>query len=848
MNKRLFSLPKIKKPTSLAGCPTCGLYKDCKSPKMEATGEGRKGILVIAEAPGKMEDERGKQLLGEAGQYLRRILKTFDIDLDEDCRKINAINCRPPKNREPSDHEINICRSRVWDEIEQFKPKMILLLGGAALKSFLGHRWRKNLRGISTWRGWTIPDRDVEAWVCPTYHPSYVLRTKKKQPVVEKFFIDDIERAVKHSRRRFPSFKPEESKIRALTLREAGKALESLADERPELISFDYEATGLKPHARGHEIVCCSISKGPDEAFSFMWDEMLKKPFMEVMTNPRIGKTAHNLKFEDMWTSVRISPDEIQGWKWCSMTAAHILDNREYITGLKFQVYVHFGIIDYDSSIQEYLISDKGSANNFNNIHDAPEDKLLLYCGFDAMYGHRLTLKQMNQMPDHGPLKGYDLFHHGLFALKDMERNGFCVDLKHCKTQHDKLTKKIKTKEQDLKESKLAKVWKERYGSDTSFGSDSQLAEVLYEQMGIEPAKYTDKDNPSVDQDALEKTNVDGINELLDIRKFKKTRDTYLSGLVNESVAGKVYPFFHLNFARSYRSSSSDPNWQNMPVRDPLVRRMVRKAIMPSPGNQILEIDYSGIEVGISCCYHEDPVMITYVTDKSTDMHRDMAMQCYMLREDEVEKMVRFYAKNGFVFPQFYGDYYGNCATALWDAVGKNDLRVKGSGKPMKEHLKDKSIRSYQAFEKHIKKVEQDFWERRFKVYARWKKKQVALYNKHGYVEMLTGFRCTDLLDDKQVVNRPIQGSAFHCLLWSLVKIRKRLRKPHTETKLIGQIHDSGIMDAHPPEVSTLLYDINQITTVDLLKEWDWIIVPLEIEAEITPIDKPWYYKEEVAI
>src|SRR3990167_7733579 len=109
MRKGFFSLSSITSPkpsSEVAKCGLCGLAKTCKSPKMPYTGEGRKKILVVAEAPGRKEDEKGTQLIGQDGQLLRQTLKQLDIDLDWDCWKTNAVICRPPNNITPKEEQI----------------------------------------------------------------------------------------------------------------------------------------------------------------------------------------------------------------------------------------------------------------------------------------------------------------------------------------------------------------------------------------------------------------------------------------------------------------------------------------------------------------------------------------------------------------------------------------------------------------------------------------------------------------------------------------------------------------------------------------------------------------------
>jgi len=106
------------------------------------------------------------------------------------------------------------------------------------------------------------------------------------------------------------------------------------------------------------------------------------------------------MKFEEIW-SAEILGQPVQNWGFDSMLAAHILDNRTGISGLKFQTYVNFGIIDYDSDINQYLKATRDGANSFNKVRELAETergrkKLLTYCALDSLYEYRLATKQMN--------------------------------------------------------------------------------------------------------------------------------------------------------------------------------------------------------------------------------------------------------------------------------------------------------------------------------------------------------------------------------------------------------------------------------------------------------------------
>lgn len=129
------------------------------------------------------------------------------------------------------------------------------------------------------------------------------------------------------------------------------------------------------------------------------------KPFLDLLGNPSILKVGHNIKYEDMWSKVYFD-QSVEGWYWDTMLMSHVLDNRDGITSLKFQTYINFGIIDYASEIEPYLKADDSkNGNAFNSVmqllsNENWKDKLLKYCGFDAVYTYRLWKIQSTLMKD----------------------------------------------------------------------------------------------------------------------------------------------------------------------------------------------------------------------------------------------------------------------------------------------------------------------------------------------------------------------------------------------------------------------------------------------------------------
>lgn len=97
---------------------------------------------------------------------------------------------------------------------------------------------------------------------------------------------------------------------------------------------------------------------------------------------------------------------------------------------------------------------------------------------------------------------------------------------------------------------------------------------------------------------------------------------------------------------------------------------------------------------------------------------------------------------------------------------------------------------------------------------------------------MLSGFRCAGVFGKKEICNYPIQGTAFHCLLWSLIQLDRWLAKNKMRTLIVGQIHDSMLLDVDARELPDVVGRITEIITSDLPRHWPWIIVPLTVEME----------------
>lgn len=833
-------------------CGKCKLYEGCRSPQMEPTGEGRRQVLIIAEAPGRQEDEQGEQLVGEVGQFLSKRLKKLGLDLRKDFWKINAINCRPPGNRTPKATEIDSCKPMVDAAIRKFQPKFIWLLGGLAMDSFYRGRFTNNK--VNRWRGYVIPDRYTGAWVLPQFHPSAGHRaTDKRDYNLLSVYDRDLKQAVECLDYDPPKFDQPEKCVEVLTnFSDIIRVLRKALNHQGPII-IDYETTSLVTRRPGCKVVSISLSMSPDKAYSFPYK--YRSLFSEKQLN-KIGKLwsklvkkahvgAQNAMFEDSWC--RFEFDAIpKNWGWCTMIATHMLDDRHNITSLDFQSYKRWGIENYDSEVAKYKRNRPGSY--LNRIEEADLEDLLLYGGMDSLLTYRLYEEQLKEFEPHIPLqKARKFFHEGMIELMDIRDGGIHADGEYMKEVNRRLGEKIERLKSKIRKSEEAELFEEKVGRGLKTKtevSDDDLRTLFYDIQGYEPLARTESGLASVDTHSLDEIGTPFAKSVKRLRKLNITRSRYLGQYMRAEYDGKMYPFVNLHTARSFRSSYSNPSFQNVPVRDEYSMKTIRSAFIAPPDHYILSTDYGGIEVCVAACYSDDPNLIHYIRTPGTDMHRDEAMNIFYLDEKQVGYWLRFYAKNGFVFPEFYGDWYMACARNIWENCAMLETE---DGIKIIDHFKEigmisktsSPLETPKGFIDHMKTVEDEFWKKYGKL-REWQERNGEFYREHGYVELFHGFRRGGYLEPKKIGNTPIQGTAFHILFWSLIQLNRIRRRRGWTSRIFGQIHDEILWYLHKDEKHKIPTVIEKVMVEMAMNEHPWINVPLSIDFEMSPLEGNW--------
>lgn len=811
---------------SSLSCSNCGLLDECRTPRMRTVGAGKRGILIVGDWPSDVDDMRGRPFSGRDGAFLRNELACVGIDMLEDCVLTYANRCRPRKG-EPTDRQRAQCRKYLYRTIESMKPTKIIPLGSAAMKGLYGHR-DIEIGAIAKWAGAQIPDQELGTWVLPNWDIDYIRAVSKDNGAVLTWFRRVLRNAVERPDEFVFHHYDSDIKI----VRDVRAIQELMRDmEHAEVSAFDYETTGLKPYNEGHRIVSASVCSG-DIGYAFMMHDPEVKDSFRAYLRSESKKIAHHIKFEMLW-SIVVFGQRVHNPYWDTMEAAHILDNRKGITGLKHQTFTNLGISEYESELKKYLCADKDvGANARNQIEKCPQSLLLNYGAQDALYTMRLYERQRDRILRDYP-EAFDLMMRTQSNFMEMELTGIRADRAYYRQRKQEVERHIEELQEKIRE------YPEVPG-DFNPGSPVQINRVLYERFGYE----LPDGRRSSDDEALSKINTPFTRDLQALRKWTTVQKRYLDGFLKEiSDDGFIHCTFSTNTVFTYRSSSSNPNFQNIPKRDVEIMNIVRGGLYPKKGHRFMELDFKSIEVSTSACYNRDPVLLKYVRDPSTDMHRDMACAIFFREERDFEsedlkfrkllKAERHMAKNGFVFPQFYGDYYGNNAAAIWDMMG-DETRA---------HLREHDIATFEQFVGHMQGIEDQFWNTRFPIYSQWKNSNWRKYQRRGRVDFYTGFRCGGIMRENQVNNVAIQGTAFHINLETIDYMVSRMEG--WETRPMGQIHDSIVLSVPEEERGAVLDLAREALEYVMNKHASWLVVPLTIEVEEGEIDGNWTTLEE---
>jgi uracil-DNA glycosylase family 4 len=626
-------------------CKRCGLFAECSTPKFPHSGRGKKRILIVGPPVGRVEDTAGIVQKGTSYRYLASNLKQVGIDLEEDCWYTHAIKCYTKDKLGLTTQ--SACHRMLMREIDELDPIVIVPTAPEAWDVLLYERLvgRASYNSYGDWCGELIPDQVLLRWVAPIYSASFVDSRNDKQynPYI-LFWHRQMENML------IPTARPKKIDTNTHICKTVGDAISAITKALSwSSFAFDYETTGIKPFAEGHRIAYVSISDG-EIAYSFpnFKDASFQTALKSLLTNDAV-KIAHNANFERSWTQ-QILGYEVVNLTQDTMLIQHSLNNRKP-TGLKFLTYARYGYLGYDADADEYLRASTEDertygTNAFNRVFDAPVSKILEYNALDSLFTAWLFNDLYRELDREHQLPGYKFFMEVSLALYHAHREGFLIDMELLEKTGEEIEKAIRPYvDQVMSDPLIVQKWSSSHHFNPR--SDYDIRTLLFGILKLEPKEFTDKGQPSVDAESLVlyQNTIPIITPIFQIKRLSKLNGTYIRQIRAEQNDGVLRSFYNLNGVVTYRSSSSAPNSQNQPKRDKESRRIIRSLYRPRRGHRLIEYDFKAMEVSVAAAVTGDANLIKYVTDPSTDMHRDLAKGLFMV--DEVSKNLRGTATKG---------------------------------------------------------------------------------------------------------------------------------------------------------------------------------------------------------
>jgi len=609
----------------------------------------------------------------------------------------------------------------------------------------------------------------------PPDQPLPSIKTTKPKPAGQMSLFDDFEN---------PDAKPAQKQVNPLEeepIIEATTGLKSLQNiphkyilidtkvKRSNLISqlfvqksvcFDTETTGLDMFTS--DLVGLSFCFVEGEAYYVTLPENKTEAkevlheFKAFFDNDRIEKIGQNIKF-DLLMLLQYGI-ELKGKLFDTMIA-HYLIQPELRHGMDYlaEIYLNYRTIHFED-----LVGSKGK--NQADIRTVDIKKLCDYAAEDADVTFRLKQILEKELKENA-LENlfYEIEMPLMQVLATMEHTGVRIDSEALRQSSVILTDEM---------LKLEKEIHEIAGYEFNVSSPMQVGEILFDRLKLDDkAKKTKTGQYSTSEDILEKLQSKHpiIGKILDYRGLKKLLSTYIDALPQliSPVTGKVHTSYNQTVAATGRLSSTNPNLQNIPIRDAQGKE-IRKAFIPDADSLFFSADYSQIELRIMAHLSSDANMLE-AFNSGHDIHTATAAKIYKIPLEEVTSDMRRKAKTA-----NFGIIYGISVFGLSDRLSIPRAEAK--------ELIDGYFVTYPEVKKYMDASIQRAKEMGYVETLLGRKRFLPDINSQNSI--VRGFA------ERNAINAPIQGTAADIIKIAMVRIQKRLEQENLQAKMTMQVHD----------------------------------------------------------
>ena len=563
-----------------------------------------------------------------------------------------------------------------------------------------------------------------------------------------------------------------------------------------DFVCFDTETTGVDPITA--ELVGLSFAFDKHEAYylpvgeNFEEARIILEKLKPILENSQSLKIGQNLKY-DMLVLKRYGI-EVKGPLFDTMIA-HYLINPDLRHGMDFLAEIY---LNYRTVHIEELIGARGKGQK--SMRDVPVERVRDYAAEDADITLQLKFVLEEELKK---LELEPLFHHIemplVYVLTDMEWTGVTLDKQALGQSAEELRNRLQAIEAEI--YTMA-------GEEFNINSAKQVGEVLFDRLKIvEKAKKTKTGQYITGEEVLE--NLKGkhpiISKILEYRGLKKLLSTYIDALPEliDPRTGKIHTSYNQTVAATGRLSSSNPNLQNIPIRDSEGRE-IRKAFVPSDSNHTLfSADYSQIELRIMAHLSQDPTMLQAFS-ANEDIHAATAGKIYNVDQNNVTSDMRRKAKTA-NFGIIYGISVFGLSERLSIPRGEAKELIDGYFRtyPKVKEYMDRSIESCRA----SGYVETLLHRKRFIPDINSRNAVVR-----GYAE-------------RNAINAPIQGTAADIIKIAMIRIFNLFNEKNLKSKMILQVHDELNFDVLKEE----LEQVTEIVVTEMENALK-LSIPLAVE------------------
>ena len=501
-----------------------------------------------------------------------------------------------------------------------------------------------------------------------------------------------------------------------------------------------------------------------DEVAYFISPEILKQ-------NPKFLK--ENIKYtydlKKMIVALKWIGIEIENVKFDTMIAGALLDYN-----MKEDMAYLANQIDYKLEFYENIYG------KFIHLKMPEENEIAKACVDRARFIYETKEFFQNKIKEENIEYLYNEIEFPLAkVLADMEYEGVKVD----KTVLREMGEDIK-----IKLELLTKDIYNNAGCEFNISSPSQLSEVLFEKLNL-PHKKKTANGYSTAIDVLNKIKDKHpiINQIIEYRKLSKIYGTYVEGLINTIKDEKIHTIYTQNLTRTGRLSSTEPNLQNIPVRDNFGKQ-IRKAFVPTY-DYILSADYSQIELRILAHMADVPALKEAFKNKQ-DIHAKTASDIYKIPMDLVTSEMRRVAK-----AVNFGIIYGISSFGLGENIGMRAVDA--------QHFIDTYLETYPGIKEYMDSSIKHAKEKGYVTTMFNRKRNIPELKNTVYTIRQSGERIA--------LNTPIQGTAADIIKLAMVKVYKAIKENNLKTKMIIQVHDELIFDVPKEELEKVKEIVTEI-------------------------------------